>query len=164
MSTNRFIIANPYSDEHIELLNNFEQELGQESHMTQKLLGIRQSQTEQEYKTSRTNEIDTTLLLIEDGKIIDGCNIQGARDIKTCTIFFAPINQKNRPLITQATDYALDGLDMEEIFVSIKVTDKNMIGNLESRDYENLGEEDGYITYLKEKEDQDTKTSYAQMH
>ena len=123
MSKNRFIIANPYSDEHIELLNNFEQELGQESHMTQKLLGIRQSQTEQEYKASRANEFDTTLLLIEEGKIIDGCNIQGARDIKTCTIFFAPINQRNRPLITQATDYALDGLGMEEVFVSIKVTD-----------------------------------------
>ena len=164
MSTNRFIIANPYSDEHIELLNNFEQELGQESHMTQKLLGIRQSQTEQEYKASRANEFDTTLLLIEEGKIIDGCNIQGARDIKTCTIFFAPINQRNSPLITQATDYALDGLGMEEVFVSIKVTDKNMIGNLESRDFENLGEEDGYVTYLKEKEDQDTKTSYTQIH
>ncbi len=164
MSTNRFIIANPYSDEHIELLNNFEQELHQEPHMTKKLLGIRQSQTEQEYKASRENEFDTTLLLIESGKIIDGCNIQGTRDTKTCTIFFAPIVQRNRPLITQATDYALDGLGMEEVFVSIKVTDKNMIGNLESRDFENLGEEDGYVTYLKEKEDQDTKTSYAQMH
>ena len=164
MSTNRFIIANPYSDEHIELLNSFEHELGQESHMTQKLLGIRQSQTEHEYQESKNNEFDTTLLLIENGKIVDGCNIQGARDIKTCTIFFAPINQKNRPLITQATDYALDGLGMEEVFVSIKVTDKNMIGNLESRDFENLGEEDGYVTYLKEKEDQDTKTSYTQIH
>ena len=164
MSTNILVIANPFDNEQVGLLEAFEKSLGLEPHMTKKLRDISASKTEAEYKNKIENAFDIILLLFNDGKIVDGCNIQGTRDIKTCNVFFAPITQKSRPIINLATDYALNGLNMEEIFVSIKSTNKNMITNLESRDFENLGEDDGYITYLKEKGDQQVQGNFVQIH
>ena len=41
---------------------------------------------------------------------------------------------------------------MEDIFITISTQDKNLKLNLEHSGFENLGEENGKITYLKEKE------------
>lgn len=167
MSINKLIVANPYSDKHIELLDKFEKENGIEYQAHQTLITIRTKMTETEYEeySKKSNDVDVTILMEENGKVTDSCIIQGARDIKTCNIFFAPLNQKkSRPIISMATDYALSVLGMEEIFVSIISTDKNMINNLETREFESLGEENGYITYLKEKEDQKVNSNLVQLH
>lgn len=167
MNTNKLIIANPFSDEHVSLLDEFERQLGIEAHTKEVSLAIRTTTSEENYNNQlrRANDISLTLFTTAAGKVADSCSIQGTRDIKTCNISFAPLtHSKNRPLITMATDYALNGLGMEEVFVSIKATDKNMINNLETREFENLGEENGYITYLKEKEDQTVKSNLVQLH
>ena len=43
---------------------------------------------------------------------------------------------------------------MKDIFVTVTLDehDKNLIENLEEKGFENLGEDEGCITYLKEKE------------
>ena len=167
MSTNKLVIANPFSDEHMKLLDEFEKEYGLEQQIVSSLTEIRTTTPQEEYDSNskHSNETDITLLVLENGKVTDCCNIQGARDIKTCSIFFAPIKQrKSRPIINMSTDYALNVLGMEEVFVSIDSTDKYMMNNLETRDFENLGEENGYITYLKEKQDQTVQSSFIQLH
>ncbi len=76
--------------------------------------------------------------------------------MKSCRIFFAPIKNtgKNRKIISLATEYAFGVLGMEDIFVTIPANDKDkiLIENLEGKGFENLGEDEGSITYLKEKE------------
>ena len=52
---------------------------------------------------------------------------------------------------------------MEEVFVSIKSTERPLIDSLE-QSFENLGEEDGYITYLKEKESQAVSSNFTHLH
>ena len=167
MSTNKLVIANPFSDEQMRLLGEFEREYGIEQQIVSALETTRRTTTEEEYesKSKYNNEVDIVLLEIENDKVTDCCNIQAARDIKTCSIFFAPIKQrKSRSIINMSTDYALNVLGMEEVFVSIDSTDKYMMSNLETRNFENLGEENGYITYLKEKQDQTVQSSFIQLH
>ena len=78
-------------------------------------------------------------------------------------IYFAPLSQKKkRPIINLAADYALNILGMEEVFVSIKSTERPLIDSLE-QSFENLGEEDGYVTYLKEKESQ-AVSNFTHLH
>ena len=43
-------------------------------------------------------------------------------------------------------------LGMVDIFIKANFDDKNMIANLEARGFESLGEENGQLIYLKEKE------------
>ena len=44
---------------------------------------------------------------------------------------------------------------MEEVFIETEKNDNNMIGILEQEGLENLGEENGKILYLKEKEEKE---------
>ena len=125
----------------------------------------RGQQTEDEYKEhlAKDNEISLTLFTGQKS-ITDACIIYASKDIKTCNIYFAPLSQKKkRPIIDLAAEYALNVLGMEEVFVSIKATEKTLIDSLE-QSFENLGEEDGYVTYLKEKESQAVSSNFTHLH
>ena len=165
MSTNILTIANPFNSEHIELFSKFEQENCLPIQVASTLQSIRNSTTELEYKSvlKNSNEINLVLFEMSNGQIVDSCSLQGAKDIKTCSISFAPLkNSSKRTILTTATDYALTVLGMEEVFIAIDPTDKNIINNLEKYDFENLGEENGYIMYLKEKAEQKVQSQIAQ--
>ena len=75
--------------------------------------------------------------------------------MKSCRIFFAPITTtgRNRQLVSLATDYAINVMGMEDVFVTVTTdgTDRLLRENLEEKGFENLGEDDGTVTYLKEK-------------
>ena len=162
MSTERFFIADPYNDEHIRLISDFE-ETNEITTVTSTLLrNIRQTRTEEKYKieSRESNEIHQSLFLQKDNAITDTCHIQGEKDIKACKVFFAPISQvKDRKLIDLATNYAFDVLGMNDVFVILSKTPRDqLLGlSLKQSGYENLGEENGNITYLKEKEFTNTK-------
>ena len=167
MSTNILTIANPFNDWHIELFKNFEKENGLQLKIASNLLSIKNSSTEEEYKIAikNANEINIILFELDNGKIVDSCNIQGSKDIKTCNISFVPLKTKiKRPILTTATDYALSALGMEEVFISVNPTDTNMLNSLNNYGFENLGEENGYIMYLKEKEEQKNSTQTVQLY
>ena len=165
MSTNILTIANPFNSEHIELFYKFEQDNSLPIQVASTLQSIKDSTTEQEYKSNLKNSNEITLVLFEKSgeQIVDSCNIQGAKDIKTCSISFAPLKNKiKRPILLAATDYAMTVLGMEEVFITIDPTDKNIINNLDKYNFENLGEENGCVMYLKEKEEQNVPTQIAQ--
>ena len=93
------------------------------------------------------------MFLQNEENITDTCHVQAEKDMKSCRIFFAPINMRSRRLVPLATDYAFEVLGMKDIFVTVDgSTDHELIENLELNGFENLGENDGNIMYLKEKQ------------
>ena len=157
MSTERFFIADPYNDEHIRLIADFEETNGITTVTSTLLRNIRQTRTEEKYKeeVKASNEIHQSLFLQDDESITDSCHIQAEKDMKSCRIFFAPISgSKHRKLVPLATDYAFDVLGMEDVFVTATsgTTDHELIQSLELNGYENLGENEGNIMFLKEKQ------------
>lgn len=157
MSTERFFIADPYNDEHIRMIAAFEEANGITTVTSTLLRNIRQTRIEDKYKeeVKESNEIHQSLFLQEEDSITDTCHIQAEKDMKSCRIFFAPISSgRNRKLIPLATDYAFDVLGMEDVFVALSSsgTEQELAENLENNGYENLGENEGSILYLKEKQ------------
>ncbi len=157
MSTERFFIADPYNDEHIRLITDFEQTNGITTVTSTLLRNIRQTRTEEKYKAEarESNEIHQSLFLQYENYITDTCHIQAEKDMKSCRVFFAPIEgTRNRRLVTLATDYAFDVLGMEDVFVTISSDqrDRLLSENLLDKGFESLGENEGTIIYLKEKE------------
>lgn len=156
MLNNNFYQINPFNQKHIKLLEEFEKENEIKTKINDSLKKITISMTEKEYNNSKiiSNEIEENLFIKENNKMKDTCHIIGEKDIKTCNITFAQVKTKfhNRKLISLATDYAINILGMLEVFIHIKSDDKNMFSNLEDKGFENLGEENGEIIFLKEKE------------
>ncbi len=153
----RFFIADPYNDEHIRLIDDFEKTNGITTVTSTLLRNIRQTRTEERYReeAKENNEIHQSLFLQDENAITDTCHVQAEKDMKSCRIFFAPIETRgDRKLVTLATDYAFDVLGMEDIFVTISAGSKEQMlsKNLENKGFENLGEDGGTITYLKEKD------------
>ena len=74
--------------------------------------------------------------------------------MRICKIYFSPTPEKirTRNLLNLATDFALNTLGMESVFVVTDSNDKVMHYNLESSGYENLGLENNSVIYLKERE------------
>ena len=167
MSTERFFIADPYNDEHIKMIADFEEANGITTVTSTLLRNIRQTRTEEKYKeeVKESNEIHESLFLQDEETITDTCHVQAEKDMKSCRIFFAPINIKYRRLIPLATEYAFNILGMEDIFVTVDGgTDHQLIENLELNGFESLGENEGSIMYLKEKQftqEQERKNTMA---
>lgn len=152
----RLYILNPYDTSHINLLMNYEQENNVSTKSLESLLKVRETLTEDEYQEliKRSNDIEASLLIEEAGKVKDLCLIQGEKDRKICKLFFTPIvpKTKNRRLLSLATDYALNTLNMESVFVITDESDKVMHRHLEEKGYECLGLENDSVIYLKEQE------------
>lgn len=155
MSTEKLFVIDPYNDEHLELFDAFEQENNISTKTSAYLKEFRKKITKEEYlyQQKTSNEINQNLFF-QYKELKDSCTIQGERDIKLCNLSFAKLKRKvkNRPLLSLAIDYAFTVLAMEDIFITISSQDKNLKLNLENSGFENLGEENGKITYLKEKE------------
>ena len=152
----RLYILNPYDLKHVNLLMNYETDNNVSTKSLESLLRVRESLTEEEYQELKksANEIEMSLFTEEAGKISDLCFIQGEKDIRTCKLFFSPITKKSktRKLLNLATDFSLNTLGMESVFVITAENDKTMHTHLESCGYESLGAEDNSVIYLKERE------------
>ena len=154
MSKESVFIVDPYNEKHIELFKNFEL-LHQENELiSTKLENISDHLSKDEYikKKKEENEINEVLFTLEKEKINDFCSINGVKDMKTCTLYFPKLEKKQRLMIKAATDYALNHLGLESVFITIDKNDKIMINNLEKLSFESLGEENGVVTYMTEKE------------
>lgn len=162
MSTERFFLADPYNETHVNLFDKFEQDHQIITKTSTYLCETTTKYSKEEYEqeSKQQNEIAQSLFLLqsedtgETNKITDSCHIMGEKDRKICYIYFAPIKvaSKNRKLVSLATDYAFNGLGMEEIFVCANTDDKALISNLEQENFASLGAENDSITYLKERE------------
>lgn len=152
----KLCILNPYDLNHINLLMDYERENKVSTKSLEIILRVREMFTEKEYKELKksANEIEMSLFTEESGKIKELCFIQGEKDIRACKLFFSPTSEKNRTrkLLNLATDFALNTLGMESVFVMTSTQDKTMHINLENSGYESLGLEKDLVIYLKEKE------------
>ena len=158
MSHEKLIVVNPYNEEHLQLLRNFEYENNIKTELTKDCVRIKNMMTEEKYEESQKflNEITSILMINQKQKIIDCYCIRAEKDIKTCHISCRPLdNFKHTKNITLVIDYAIEILGMEEVFIETEKNDNNMIGILEQEGLENLGEENGKVLYLKEKEEKE---------
>ena len=159
MNTEKLFLIDPYNEEHLRLIDEFEKENNTKTNIKEILLEDIKDKTKEEYEEYKkeNNEISLSLFIEESSKIKDICYLHGVKDRKSCTITFPPINAKfKRRLIYISTDFALNSIGMEDAFVSLP----NKL-NLESLGYESLGLEQGKYIYLKEKsEEKDNKRKY----
>ena len=159
MNTEKLFLIDPYNEEHLRLIDEFEKENNTKTNIKEILLEDIKDKTKEEYEEYKkeNNEISLSLFIEESSKIKDICYLHGVKDRKSCTITFPPINAKfKRRLIYISTDFALNSIGMEDAFVSLP----NKL-NLESLGYESLGLEQGKYIYLKEKsEEKDNQRKY----
>ena len=147
------IELDPYNDTQLEKIRIFEEEKGIDK-LSKDILRIRNSSSQEEYCDSNKNEFEKIIFIEKDNKITDCCYIYGEKDIKQCRI--TPINSDRRKEMTiSATNYALNNLGMEEVFIPVDKDDNSMITYLELREYENIGEVEGNILLLKEKKEKE---------
>lgn len=153
MNTKNLFFADPYNDNHVKLFNEFEESNKIKNNITSYLNEIRTLYSKEKYQKllNEQNETYEIVFSLENDKIKDSCYIRKERDRKICELYFAPLNTtKNRQLLTDVSNYVLDRLGMEQIFVSISPLDKNLQLNLEAKGFENIGTVNGDLTFIKE--------------
>ena len=151
----KLCIVNPFKEEDFKLLEDFEQDNNIKAKIYSYLKSIKETMSKEEYEKKQKNHNDVIQgIYIKDGNYIkDCCFLEGQRDIRKCTISFSPLrkNLKKRFLLSAVTDYALNTLNMEEVFISLEKEDLKTLKQLEQNNYENIGKVNGYLIYLKEK-------------
>ena len=157
MNIERLFLLDPYNDAHLDKIIVFENENNITDKPSLYIKKIRESISKEDYYDSNKNELEEIIFTEKNNKITDCCYIQGEKDIKQCKITPLNINDKNkrRHLVENATNYALDTLGMEEVFIKADYNDNSMINYLELKGFENLGEIEGSILLLKEKEEKE---------
>ena len=158
MSVKRLFLVDPYNDDHISMIHQFEHDNNIIEKISASLGVLRASMTPETYQQNKkdSNEIEEDLFIEKNYKIEDMCHIHGEKDRKIAKITMASLNnkEKNRKLLSLATDYIFSSLEFEEVFLEIKNSDKSLFSFLESNGFENLGEEDGTTIFLKDREDE----------
>lgn len=157
MSNERLLLVDPYDEDYKKMIEEFEKE-NEISTTLKSFISEAPDISKEEYEQNKrlSNEIKESLFLEFNRKVTDLCYIEGEKDRKACNISFAPLKRrlKKRDLIEIATDYAINHLKMEDIFVRLSPEDKSMIDSLGQHGFENLGENEGEIVFLKEREEQ----------
>lgn len=158
MSVKRLFLVDPYNDEHIAMIHQFEDENDIIEKISASLGVLRASMNQDNYQHMKkeSNEIEEDLFIEKNYKIEDMCHIHGEKDRKIAKITMAPLKnkEKNRKLLSLATNYVFLSLDFEEVYVEIKDKDKSLKNYLETTGFENLGDEDGKIIFLKDREEE----------
>ena len=157
MSVSSLYVVNPYNDTHIQMLKEYEKTNEMSTNLSEQLKQMVSSIPEEEYLKNKKNrnEIEERLFLEKDRTMIDSCLIQGEKDMKTGRISLYPQKgiTKRRKIVSLAINYALNTLNLEEVFIMIDPTDKETIAYLKQNGYECLGEEQGNILFLTEQEE-----------
>ena len=102
-----------------------------------------------EIKTDDSNEINSYVFESIGNEIIDMCLIQCQKDIKLGTI--TSVGETKQELILEVTNYLLNVLNMESVFVRVAKNNKKIIKYLEDNSFESLGTEEDETMFLKEK-------------
>lgn len=152
----KLILINPYNNNHIKLVEEFEQN----NHMNSRLSNLLKCQQKQmpekqnQIEKKQSNAIEEYGMIIEASKVKNICHIQGEKDRKSCQISFSDNNKKNlrRKSIITATNYALSYLGMCEAFIIMDSISKEIESYLIQNGYEGLGkDEKGKSIFLIEK-------------
>lgn len=154
--TEKLFIADPYNEDHISLFKEFETRNNFNNKTSTVLENIKNNYTKEQYEEALKdkNIINEYLFLEDKGYMKDYCFINAEKDRKSTTLEL-PIFEdapKNRTIISMATDYSFNVLGMQTVAVITDLNNKKLIENLEKKSFENLGEENGKIIFVKENE------------
>lgn len=156
LSTEKVFLVDPYDEKHMEMIREFEERQQPVVSFASRLEELRHSVSKDEYDRQKKekNEIEESLFLEKNSKILGVCHIYGEKDIKLVKMNIFPTKTKEnvRKCIPYFMDFVFKSENVEEVFLMIDPKDKETLQYLESQNYECLGEEKGEILYLREKE------------
>ncbi|MBE6157602.1 MAG: hypothetical protein E7160_02290 [Firmicutes bacterium] len=143
MNIEKLFILDPNNSEHIKLFDNFNKSNNIDNNIVD-LLSNNKSD----------NVIKECLFLEEKGELKDYCFIYAEKDRKAATLEFANIEKTTgkRKIINMAKDYSFNALNMQLVVIVTEPTNKNLIANLAELEFENLGEDNGKLVFMKENE------------
>lgn len=108
-----------------------------------------------EIETDDSNEINSYIFESINNEIINMCLIQCQKDIKLGTI--TSVGEIKEELILEVTNYLLNVLNMESVFIKVNKNNKKTIKYLAENLFESLGVEQDELTFLKEKNPESIK-------
>ena len=148
----QLIEINPYDIKQMKIIETLEDQLITQE-IVSKLKNKVELMSEENYKKARrkSNNVDTVFLLGENGIVKGLFSITGEKDIRSCLITVYYVNKcQLKKIISVGAEYALNSMNMQEVFINVKSKDTSTRKYLEEMGYEYLGEESGIITYLKD--------------
>lgn len=152
MPKKMLLVANPYDENQLEMIESFELENDLGKGLSSRLREItsRYSKEEYEKKLWGGNEIEEDLFLYEDNKVMDYCLLKAYRDRKSCYLSLPPSRKisTSKALLSLVTEHAFS-LGMVEIFATTSAYDRALHEALALDGYENLGEENGITSFVR---------------
>ena len=158
----KLLIIDPYNKKHKEKVKEYEQEQGLGKSISSLLDNISSNSQQDEYQNrQRQSNIVETYLAIKDGESINGLYlVHEEKDRKACQLSIIGKPKKKKSIIS-ITTYLFEHFKMVEVFIKINTSEAEAIKYLKLQGYEDLGEENGDIIFLKENEKGTTKeTNY----
>lgn len=150
-------VANPYKEEHIKLLEQYEKENNLAKTVSEYLKKTKNLMSETDYKQLEQEkpEIVKTLFLQQGEKIMTVVHLLGEKDRKVCriTIDNTSTERLQEILLQEAEQYAFN-LGMEEIMILQDEGSHIPSNYFKNKGFDDLGKEGDLQIYLKSKTSQ----------
>lgn len=155
-------VANPYNEEHINLLKKYEDKNQLANTTTNCLLKTRNMLSEVDYRQleQESPEIARTLFLTQNGNVMTVAHLLGEKDRKICRMTIdntASIKIQER-LLTEAQNYAFTNLGMEDVVLLQEEGNHIPSSYLKEQGFDDLGIESGMQVYTKSRESEKLTT------
>ena len=149
-------VANPYNEEHIIRLKEYEDKNQLSNTTSNYLLKTKNMLSEADYRQleQTTPEIERTLFLSQNGNIITVAHLLGEKDRKICrmTIDNTASTKFQEKLLMEAENYAFTSLGMEDVVLLQEEGNHIPSSYLKEQGFDDLGIESGMQVYTKSKE------------
>lgn len=150
----QLVVASPYNDEHIKLIEEYETRNGLKSSTSEYLHKTRNMMSEIDYKQLEQErpEVLKTLLLLNGKQIITTAHLIGEKDRKVCqmTIDNTTSPKWQEKMLEEAEIYAFTTLGMEEVVLFQEGT-QIPTTYFSNHEFDDLGVESGMQVYMKSK-------------
>ena len=155
-------VANPYNEEHIIRLKEYEDKNQLANTTTNYLLKTRNMLSEVDYRQleQESPEIARTLFLTQNGNVMTVAHLLGEKDRKICRMTIdntASIKIQER-LLTEAQNYAFTNLGMEDVVLLQEEGNHIPSSYLKEQGFDDLGIESGMQVYTKSRESEKLTT------
>ncbi len=137
------VVLNPYNETHRSIVNSYE-DIG----VFQEIMNISNYYSQEKYQQEKiiSNKILECLLELDGKNIKNYCLYSGMKDNRLIQMKIA--NLTDEKFLKKAMDYAFLTLNA----YTLAIFTEQGHSSLEKYGFENLGQENGIITYIKEKE------------
>lgn len=153
MSLRTLILADPYNEAHLSVLEKFEKDNDLTPVVSKTLKNIATAMPKEAYQELKrnSNETDEYLFLSSQGEVISCAKLHNYKDVKTSFISFI-LGANPSSLIPLITEYAFASLPAYEVFATSTSSDSKTICALLDYGYESLGSDGEKETFVKERQ------------